>query len=677
MFTNYRFGYTLFFLFVSIISYAHISISEPTHVPSGNMQHGSVSNQITEPLQFYTHNSENTPVANVPIYLSVISTPKGAENTIIYDSIIYTNTQGIARTHITLGNKQGEYLIAASIDSSSRDSFCVYTLYARESNWVLFLVLGLAGGLILFLFGMNLMSSGLQKAAGDKMRSILSTLTRNNFVGLGVGAVVTMIIQSSSATSVMLVSFVHSGLMRFRQSLSILLGAAIGTTITAQLIAFKLTDYSLGMIAIGGVLYLFAQKPIQKNWGETIFGFGILFFGMEIMSDAMTPLRSFKPFITLLYTLENPVLGIFIGALFTALIQSSSAFIGIMIILASQGLLTVDSSIALLLGANLGTPVTAILASIKTNIDAKRVAIALLMNKVFLVLIFIGIIPTIAELIQWNTDPSAIISETLPRHIANIHTIFNVVLAVITLPFLKQFEKLIYFLVPSKEKTTETIQTNTRYITHDMLDQPAIALQLAKEETIRVGRKIQISLELIIAPFLENNSKYLKNLEAQREEVKSIRDEIRTYLLSIKFRDDSQIRMQELFAISHTLSELSHINDALTKVLHRRAEKWIERNYSFSEAERNDISSFHTNTIQLFTAAMQSFSENNIHDVFRIKDKAKKQVRIALELEKKHFARLLEHEPLETINTKTYLEIINMFKTIGNHAVNISKVGEE
>ena len=210
-----------------------------------------------------------------------------------------------------------------------------------------------------------------------------------------------------------------------------------------------------------------------------------------------------------------------------------------------------------------------------------------------------------------------------------------------------------------------------------MLDQPAIELKIAKEETIRVSRKIKISLELIIAPFLENNSKYLKNLEAQREEVKSIRDEIRTYLLSIKFRDDSQIRMQELFAISHTLSELSHINDALTKVLHRRAEKWIERNYSFSEAERNDISSFHTNTIQLFTAAMQSFSENNIHDVFRIKDKAKKQVRIALELEKKHFARLLEHEPLETINTKTYLEIINMFKTIGNHAVNISKVGEE
>jgi Na+/phosphate symporter len=198
-------------------------------------------------------------------------------------------------------------------------------------------------------------------------------------------------------------------------------------------------------------------------------------------------------------------------------------------------------------------------------------------------------------------------------------------------------------------------------------------MQLAKEETIRLGRKIQLSLELIIAPFLENNPKYLKNLEEQRETAKSIRDEIRSYLLSINLSENSQARVQELFAIQKVLTELSHINDELTKVLHRRAEKWIDRNYEFTEAERTEIINFHNHTLQLFTSAIHCFGEQNIHDVFRIKKQASKQAESALEIEKAHFIRLLEHEKQEITNTKTYLELIHMLKTISNHAVNISQ----
>ncbi len=671
-----RFFCTFILLVLYTYSFAHFSIIEPKHTPSGNLQHAAVSHQIAEPLQFYVITENNTPAAGVPIEISIVSTPENAEHTHISDSIIYTNTLGIAQTYVTLGNVAGTYQIAASIENGSKPSFCIYTLHARASNWWIFLLLGLSSGLILFLFGIHLMSGGLQKAAGDKMRSILSSLTRNNFIGIGVGALITMIVQSSGATSAMLVGFVNSGLIRFRQTLSILLGTAIGSTITAQLIAFKLTDYSLGMIAIGGILYLFLNKPIQKNWGQAILGFGILFFGMEIMSDAMSPLHSFQSFVSLLYTLENPLLGILVGTIFTAVIQSSAAFIGIMIAFASQGLLTVDASIALILGANLGTPSTALLASIKTTINAKRVAIALLMYKVFLVLLFIGFVPYISDFIQSRTPISTPLHETLPRQIANIHTVFNIVFAIIIFPFLKQFEKLIYVLVPSKETGTEIMTKNTRYISNKMLGQPAIALQLAKEEIVRISKKIQISLELIMLPFLENDEAHLSMLETQRDEIKAIRDEIRAYLLKIKFHDNSKTQLQELFTISHTLSELSHINDALTKTLHRRAEKWIERNYAFSEAEYNDIKNFHASTIQLFTASMRFFSENNIHDVFRIKNKANKQTRIALELEKKHFMRLLKQEPLEMMNSKTYLELINMFKIIGNHAVNISKAEE-
>ncbi|MDA3883246.1 MAG: Na/Pi symporter [Bacteroidales bacterium] len=657
----------------SLFSYAQYSISHAQSDKrdvSGNHQFGIIETPISDSIVCTVTDSFGNAAEGIPVAFELINSPNRAQGSFMFDTLVYTDKNGRAATLFQLGDKEGVYEIASYVLSDNSKDICIFTLHAQRSNWIFFLILGLFGGLLIFLFGLELMSTGLQKAAGNKMRSILSTLTNSNIIGLSVGAVVTMIIQSSSATSVMLVSFVNSGLMRFKQSLSIILGASIGTTITAQIIAFKLTDYSLGIIAIGGALYMFANKQIFRNWGETIFGFGILFFGMEIMSDSMSPLRSYTPFLELLYSLENPILGILVGALFTALIQSSSAFIGIMIILASQGLLSLESSIALLLGANLGTPVTAILASIKANTEAKRVAYAQLVSKVFLVLLFIGIIPLITDFLNSGIDATADTGDVLPRQIANAHTIFNLSVAIILLPFLKQFEKLMYKLLPSH---TVPIVSNTRYIDKDMISQPALAMQLAKEETIRLARKIQVSLELIIAPFLENDPKYLKNLEEQRETAKSIRDEIRSYLLSINLSENSQSRVQELFAIQKVLTELSHINDELTKVLHRRAEKWIERNYEFTEAERKEITDFHNHSIQLFTSAIHCFGEQNINDVFRIKNEASKQAKSALEIEKAHFMRLLEHEKQEMTNTKTYLELIHMLKTISSHAVNISQ----
>jgi len=669
-------------LFFSIFFIISTSFSQTSIYPllnskgeniSGNNQQCFINNQLDDSIGFILKNNYGKLVPNKAIKLSVIQTPLGAKNQKLSDTIIYSNENGIAHTNFTLGSKQGEYEILASVQSNSDKNFLIYRFYAKKSSWVVFLILGLLGGLVLFMFGMNLMSTGLQKTAGDKMRSILSSLTHNNLIGLIVGAVVTMIIQSSSATSVMLVSFVNSGLMRFKQTLGILLGAAIGTTITAQLIAFKLTDYSLGMIAIGGAMLMFVNKDSIKHWGETIFGFGILFFGMEIMSDAMIPLRTYTPFIELLYSLENPILGIIVGAIFTALIQSSSAFIGIMIILASQGLLTLESSIALLLGANLGTPVTALLASINTTVEAKRVAIALLLYKVILVVLFVGLIPQIIDVVKFGIDEFTPSSVSLPRQIANAHTIFNVVLALVALPFIKPFEKLIVKLLPNKEEPLkDTIKI--RYLDASMLDKPAIAMRLAKEETLRLGAKIQLSLELIIDPFIKKDPSYLSELDNQREEAKKLRDAIRSYLIKIKHTNDTEIRSEELFTIAHTLTELSHINDALTKILHRRAEKWIDRNYEFTQEELTDISSYHTKTIQLYNTSLNVFRENSIEDALRVKKKAKSQSKRALAIEKAHYERLLNESKNEFTNSKTYLELINMFKTIGENSVNITKV---
>ncbi|HPM13413.1 MAG TPA: Na/Pi cotransporter family protein, partial [Bacteroidales bacterium] len=582
--------------------------------------------------------------------------------------LVYTNSHGICGTAFTLGSHTGEYHVTASIVSNTPHNTLSYSFEAKASYWLFFMLIGVVGGLVFFLYGMNIMSSGLQKTAGDKMRTILSSLTRNNVIGVAIGTLVTAIIQSSSATSVMLVSFVHSGLMRFKQTLSILLGATIGSTITVQLISFKLTDYSLLFVAIGGALYMFSKKNSLRFVGESLFGFGLLFFGMEVMSEAITPIKSSSVFIQIFTHLQNPFLGIFVGALFTAIVQSSAASIGIFIILATQGLLSVESSIALVLGANLGTPVTAIIASLKTSHDAKRVAITLVVYKLILVLLFVWFIVPISNYVSQNIAVQQA-GHDLSRAIANIHTFFNISVALVLFPFIPLVEKLILRIKPLK--SYEIQKQKTRYIDTSFINQPAIAMQLAKEETMRLSRKIQLSLELILKPFLENNPEYLETLNMQRLESKDLRDAIKEYLLKTAQFDSSKQRSEELFTIIHTLTELSHINDALTKILHRRAEKWIERNYEFTQTEREAILLYHANTLQLYNSAMQVFSDFTIEDALRVKKKASIQSRKAFDLEKQHYARLLEQEQAEYKNSKTYLELINMFKIIGEHAAAI------
>lgn len=668
---------TLNFLFLSTLLFSQnqfiVAKNNKNIDISGKNQTAIINTQLTDSIHFKVVSKNNKPIKGEIVYLKISETPYKSFGTKLGDSILKTNSQGICGTILQIGDKKGIYEITATINSTSQNNVETYRYEARSKIWIFLTIIGIFGGLVLFLFGMNTMSSGLQKTAGDKMRSILSTLTRNNFIGLIIGALVTGIIQSSSATSVMLVSFVNSGLMSFGQTLSILLGATIGSTITVQLISFNLTEYSLIFVTIGGALFMFANKNTYKYIGESIFGFGILFFGMEVMSESIAPIRNSEFFIHVFSSLQNPFLGLLTGAIFTAIIQSSGASIGIFIIIASQGLLTFESSLALVLGANLGTPVTALIAAIKTNNDSKRVAISLLFYKIILVATFIGFIPIISKFfMHYYHDVNN--SESMPHAIANAHTVFNIIIIVILFPFLGRIEKFILKLKPLKPY--EVQKKVTKYIDDGLLSQPAIAMQLAKEETLRLGRKIQFSLELIIAPFIENNPEYLEKLISYRLEAKKLRDEIKDYLLKISQYDKSQTRSEELFSISHTLNELSHINDALTKILHRRAEKWIERNYEFTDSEKQDIIAYHTKTIQLFNSAMQVFAEYTIEDALKVRKKAKKQSQEALELEKKHYQRLLELETEELTNSKTYLELINMFKIIGEHSVNLTLVIE-
>ena len=314
----------------------------------------------------------------------------------------------------------------------------------------------LFGGLALFLFGMEQMANALKAVAGERMKVILAKLTTNRFMGAITGAFVTAVIQSSSVTTVLVVGFISAGLMSMSQSIGVIMGANIGTTITAQIVAFKVTKYAMLMIAIGFSGLFFSKKEQIRHYGGMLMGLGLIFFGMGIMSEAMSPLRTYQPFLDLMVRMENPFIGILIAALFTALVQSSSATTGIVIVMASQGFITLPAGIALAFGANIGTCVTAMLASIGKPREAVRAALVHVFFNVAGVLVWLAFIPNLAEIVLLISPVSADLPEAArlaadtPRQIANAHTIFNIANTLLFIGFVGVFASVVEKLVPDK-----------------------------------------------------------------------------------------------------------------------------------------------------------------------------------------------------------------------------------
>jgi len=544
----------------------------------------------------------------------------------------------------------------------------IFQANASRKNWVYMLIIGLFGGLGLFLFGMHAMSEGMQKSAGERLRTILENVTRNRIVGTGIGTVVTTIIQSSSATSVMLVSFVNANLLQFRQTLPVLLGAAIGTTITAQMIAFKITEYSLLLVAVGFFMQAFSKKEHIKSVGYSLFGFGVLFFGMHIMSDAMAPMREWTPFIELLLKLENPLVGILVGAAFTALIQSSSAFVGIMIVLASQGLLSLDASIPLLLGSNLGTPVTALLSSMKSSIEAKKVALAFLIIKFISVLIFAGWTIQLGKwMVQFTPEAS------LPRLIANSHTFINLVLMLVVLPFTPQLARLVDWLI-GKPKEYGKVTFSTLYLDHGMIATPSLALNLAKQEIIRMGMIVRTMFSLILHPFFDKDASSLNAVYTHEQEVNFLRDAIKEYLLKINKESVSSKRVNESFQMLYSMNEFENIGDIISGGLANRAEKWVAMNYDFSEEGKKELKEFHEKVEKQLKRSLVVFEETNLQKAARMKAKHKNYRSLSQDLEKLHYARILEGMKESIESSRTHLEILAFLSNIDSHATNIARI---
>jgi len=554
-----------------------------------------------------------------------------------------------------------------------------------EISWG-FLIMGLFGGLAFFLYGMAKMSDGMKKAAGDRMKNILSALTSNRLIGLSLGAFVTMVIQSSSATTVMLVSFVQAELMTFAQSLAVIMGANIGTTVTAQLVAFKLTDYALGMVAIGFLLTMFAKKEAYRHLGEALFGFGILFFGMKLMSDAMKPLRTFQPFIEMMEGLENPFLGILVGALFTGLIQSSSAFTGIVIVLAQQGLLSLEAGIPMIFGANIGTCITAGLASIGAIRPAKRVAIAHVLFNVGGVLLFILFIPQLAELVRGlspastETGMAKLASET-PRQIANAHTIFNITVGLVFLPFTAILAKYVYRILPDEEQEKGIVPV-TWHLDDSQISHPAVAVELAQTEMSRMIKILGRMLEVFIRPFLsdiqEQDRIYpqltlMEGIDMREAKINYLEQNVSQYLIDISRQQLSDQQAQEVFGMMSMVKDMESIGDIIQRRVGFLVEKKRELNEDFSDQGRKELTDYHIRVMKQVSRLKSAFEKQKPKKLAKVIRKDQKYRDLEAEYRQSHLERVKNKKAESVATHDLHMELMDMLKHINVYIGEIAK----
>jgi phosphate:Na+ symporter len=435
------------------------------------------------------------------------------------------------------------------------------------------LIFGMIGGLGLFLYGMQLLSEGLQKITGDRIHKIMEFLTKKPIMGVATGALVTSIIQSSSATSVITIGLVNAGLLNLKQAVTIIAGANIGTTVTAQIVSFRLEKYALPAIGIGFIFNFLAKKRSYKYFGQILLGFGILFLGLYTMSNAVKPLRDYVPFLELLVNISHsPLLGIAVAAIFTAIIQSSSATTAIIIAMSIQGIIGIDSAIPLVMGSNIGTCFTALIASIGSSIAGKRVALSHLFFNVGGVIIFLFFLNKFTYLVSLT-------SSSLPRQIANAHTLFNVINAIILIPFLSLFVKFIIKILPGEEIV---LKKGPIYLNKDMINTPSIALGQVVKELVRMGEMVESMLNDVIMTFIQNDINILKNVYLREEVVNRLEKDITKYLVLISQQSLSSKQSKRLTDLMNIVNDIERVGDHAEN-LAELAEEKINENLPFSE----------------------------------------------------------------------------------------------
>lgn len=536
---------------------------------------------------------------------------------------------------------------------------------------------GLLGGLAIFIYGMNMMSECLQKAAGEKMRSILALLTKNPVMGVLAGALTTAVLQSSSATTVMAIGFVSAGFMNLPQAISIIIGANIGTTMTAQIIAFKLSDYIYAIIFVGFIISFLVKSEKVKNIGQTIFAFGLLFLGIETMGSVMKPLADSPVFTEMIARVSDvPILGVAVGTLMTLVVQSSSATVAVLQNFASQAgpdgvtsVIGLAGAIPILFGDNIGTTITAVLASIGQTKDAKRTAVAHCVFNISGTFLFIWFVGPFAKLIQM-ISPKGPEIEVISRQIANAHTVFNCVMTLIWVPLIWLMVKIVMRIIPDGRKEQYSL-SEPLYLDEKLIGQPTAALQLVAKEVLHCSEIVRDMIRQTREALKNEEKKEIEDVHCKLDAVKSLHARITQYLTDL-FASGSlnEEQASQSAGIMYVLSDVDRMGILCGEVAGGIKEK-MEKKYKYSKEAMKDLGKSLELIETMYSEVLEAIVSGKLEHAKELVKKREKIMELDISMRKAHMSRVSKGK-CDASLTAPFNSILYSIDRMGNSCVNIA-----
>lgn len=656
-------------------------------VLEGDKQEAGAGETLEKPIAVVLAGADGKPLAGVPVEWHIEKAPKGTK-LVRPDS--RTDQQGRAAAQIEMGSGTGRVIVGATVlDAERRIGFrTVRFKIFSLSPWNLLIVV--IGGLAIFIMGMRIMTDGLARVAGARMKAILKAFTHNRVVGVGVGALITGVVQSSSATSVMVIGFVNAGLLTLERAIGLILGANIGTTVTAQMISFKLTRLALPAVALGVAIQLISKRKTTKQWGLVLAGFGLLFTGLTTMSGVLKGLQhspTIKGFFSSIdcapaagggMPLWAPLAAIAIGALVTFLVQSSSAAIGLLLVLSATGLINFYTAVPILLGSNIGTTTTAMLAVIGANRGARRTAVAhALFNVIGSALMYALFFvpydghPIFLQAVDWLTSGDGFAGENISRHIANAHTLFNVTCTLVFLPLVPVLAWACRRVVP---ETAEEKEEQPSYLEPHLLATPALALDRAKSELVYMTKLSRKAIAENFAAFSAGKMPDRSRLDRREERIDELQHNITAYLVKLSQGDLIEAESWQLPLLMHAVNDAERIGDHAENLL-ELAERRHERRLPFSGDADRELGEVYGEVEAMFGHVLAALEEGDRGGAERALRCEARINDLAKELARNHVTRL-ETGACNLVSGVVFLDIIANLEKVGDHLTNIAEAAE-
>ncbi|RCK81180.1 MAG: Sodium-dependent phosphate transporter [Candidatus Ozemobacter sibiricus] len=625
---------------------------------------------VSEPVVVHLTDASGTPIVGERLHLLVGHCPAKAAAVGFDPPALVTDAQGQASFSIGV-SVPGEYVVIVQRTADPTQIVKV-ELTVYDSSWLMFLLFGLAGGLGMFLYGMTLGAEGLQKIAGRRMKAILGAFTSSTWLGILTGVVVTAITQSSSATTVMLVGFVNASLMTLPQTLSVIMGANIGTTFTVQLIAFDISHWALLLIGVGFALKQSSNRTTSYA-GDITLGFGLIFYGMKVMSTAMSPLRSFPAFKELLISISHyPITAILGSMLFTSLIQSSGATIGLIVVFAGQGLISLDSAIPLILGAHIGTCITGWIAALGASLPAKKTALLNVVYNMLGTVIFLPFLydwASFADLVAWCSAP---FGATPAREVANAHMLSATLKVVALLPFYDRIIALTEWLLPEPGKPEEQ-PLRTKFLSEELLRTPELALGNVAREIARMAGHVEVMMHGVPALISYAHDAHIEDLTLREQKVDFLRLQITRYLSRLSENTLTAEQTATMMQYMNVINDLEGLADMIYKVILPCSKVKKAGELRFSEEGFRELMKMFDAVNAVFLKAINGFATHDLHLIEQVLASEPVIAQMEEELRASHMKRVFAHRDQSVQTSTLHLDLLSTLKNIHSQAVKIAR----